>query len=159
MFYFESMPLCVSSCFSVSPVCFSLSVVFPSLPHLSFSFLNHLTCSWSPRQCPCVYNLCSSSCVCQFVLSYYWLPHLGLSFLVSDIWYVSGFGFSLVLSIWVFEPFGCYFVFCLCDWLLCLRSLGFFKLNWLLLIKVAFCSPISCLLCVCLHFGPHLTIP
>lgn len=41
-FYFDIMHSCVSSCLSVSPVCFSLSVFFHSLPYLSFSFLTPL---------------------------------------------------------------------------------------------------------------------
>ena len=46
-FDFAIMPLCVSS-FSF-PCVFLPLCLFPSLPHLSFSLLTHLTCSWSPR--------------------------------------------------------------------------------------------------------------
>ena len=113
----ETMPLCVSSCFSDFP-CLCLLFFLFFLPHLSFSLLTNLTCSWSPRQCPCVYSLCSPCFPCLPVL-------VCLSCVATRnspvsphvlLWYVSGFSCSLICtsSFRLCLAF-CYFGFCSFD--------------------------------------------
>ena len=151
-FYFEIRPLCVSSCFSVSPVCFSFSVFLfittpvlfpPHSPHLFF-FLS-LVCLYIVF----VLHLVIVSLFCDVLcdvprytvgLSCSWFPHPGLLFLTSPIWCVFGFGFLLIVLIWTLL-FYLHFVFLAFLLLLCILSLWLTyvsRIPWFFLINLAF---------------------
>ena len=58
--------VCLFLLFSFSCVFFPICV-FPFITSPVLFHPPYLTCSWSPHQCPCVYSLCSPSCVCQSI--------------------------------------------------------------------------------------------
>ena len=140
LFYFEMMPSCVSSCFSVPPVWFSLPVFLCSSPHLFLipplvflcpcqfvlSVLFHVTPSWSVV--PCV------SCLVCFC--FWFLASL------SDLNFPS--------SCTLFELFSC--CFCLFHYLFCILDPLVFVFIQLLFNKLCslfihFLSPV----CVCIR--------
>ena len=123
-------------------LCFSLSLFFPSLAHLSSS--SSLT---SPVPHPVVSvsvcSLCPPSCLCQFVS---WCPPCS--------WFVFGFGFLLF---W-FELFSLHFVWALRFYFVFVLANHFVCLFLYFFILIKYSSPVvshlSCLVSVCLHLGP-----
>lgn len=137
LFYFETTPLWVSSCFSVSYRWFLPLCVPP---------LTHLTCSQFPRQRPSVYSPGSPSCVCQFVP--WCFPPLGRPVLrfprcrPAFCFSVSS-RLALVCFWLVLFSLNLCFVFvalCLAFW-----TVFLFSVLVSLVVLLVFCSPISCL--------------
>ena len=143
LFFLESMPLCVSSFFSVSPVCSSLCV---------FPFVTSPVLFPPHSPVPHLVIIVSIFGFCQFVLwcsPCSWFPHLGMSFLMSPVWYVLGSYFFFWFVLHFFFALSCYSVFVLVTHFVFFLLLFFLVFIKLLLKNLLFVSPISCLLCVC----------
>ena len=154
------MHFCVSSGFSISPLCFSLCVPLHyltcPLPSLLSSPVPHLVISGS------VYSLCPPSCLFQFVL---WCPpcprySASLSFpgtlsVVPHVSHLVCFGFLLLAFIWTFFFALCFLSLLVATlyfiWFACVSRIPwiFFLLTWLLVIRLAFCFP---------HFLPPVNV-
>ena len=176
LFYFEILPSCVSSCLLAPSVSFSLPMFFRSFIYLAVSLHSPPV----PHPSLGLSVLCSPSCFCQCFMSVFMSLHLGPSssvfvFLGTCCSCCSAFvSCSAVITasscVYLFATlthwFALCFSFALCVALSCYFSLlslvthclvslvsCFCSSAWL--IELAFCSPISCLLCVSV-FGSSL---
>ena len=136
--------VCLFFLFSFSrvffPLCFSLRYLTRPLPSSLTSPVPHLVIIVS------VFGFC------QFVLwcsPCSWFPHLGMSFLMSPVWYVLGSYFFFWFVLHFFFALSCYSVFVLVTHFVFFLLLFFLVFIKLLLKNLLFVSPISCLLCVC----------